>query len=183
MNFFKFIFSKTFGIQILLAIVGIFLFCFLGLKWLGFFTKHSQRIEVPNVKRLSFALAEKSLENQELKAVIQDSANFNPKFPPLSVIEQNPKAGNKVKENRKVYLTLNPSGYRKVSIPDVIQKTIRQAKPTLQAVGFNIGKKIYKPNLAKDVVLGIQHEGKELNPGDLLMKTSTVDLVLGDGSL
>ena len=149
---------------------------------MGFYTKHSQRIEVPNVKRLSVELAKKSLANKELQMAIQDSANFDPKFPPLSIIDQNPKAGNLVKENRKIYLTINPSGYRKVKIPDVIQKTLRQAKPTLKAIGFNIGKKTYVPNLAKDVVLKLKHNGKVLKPGDLLMKTSTVDLVLGDGT-
>ena len=45
---------------------------------------------------------------------IQDSANYNPDYPKFSVIEQDPLAGNQVKENRKIYLTLNPSGYRKV---------------------------------------------------------------------
>lgn len=182
MRFFRFIFSKPFGIQLLLAIVGLFIFCFLGLKWMDFYTNHSQRIEVPNVRRLSIALAKKSLENNDLRAAVQDSANFNPKFPPLSIIEQNPKAGNLVKENRQIYLTINPSGYRKIQIPDVIQKTLRQAKPTLKAIGFNIGKKTYVPNIAKDVVLELKHEGKILKAGDLLMKTSTIDLVLGDGT-
>ncbi len=182
MGFLKFVFSKHFVIQLLLAIVGIVLFCFLGLKWMAYYTNHSQRIEVPNVKRLSVVLAKKSLENSDLRAAVQDSANFDPKFPPLSIIDQNPKAGNLVKENRKIYLTVNPSGYRKIQIPDVIQKTLRQTKPTLQAIGFNIGEKIYVPNLAKDVVLELRHEGKKLQPGDMLMKTSTIDLVLGDGS-
>ncbi len=146
------------------------------------YTRHSQRIEVPNVKRLSVDLAKKSLGNQDLQMAILDSANFNPKFPALSIIDQNPKAGNLVKENRKIYLTINPSGYRKVKVPDVIQKTLRQAKPTLKAIGFNIGEKIYVPNIAKDVVLKLKHNGDTLNPGDLLMKTSTIDLVLGDGT-
>ena len=39
---------------------------------------------------------------------IQDSANFNPKYPKYSVIEQDPPAGENVKENRKIYLTLKP---------------------------------------------------------------------------
>ena len=55
-----------------------------------------------------------------------------------------------VKKNRKIYLTLNPSGYRKVLVPDLKERTFRQAKPTLEALGFKIGKLTYIDNIAKD---------------------------------
>lgn len=181
MQFFRFLFSKTFLIQLTLAAISLVVVIFLIMKWLNYTTNHDERIQVPNLQKLNFSKSSKVLKELDLVAKIQDSANFDPNFPPLSVIEHSPKAGDFVKKNRKIYLVLNPSGYRKVKVPDVIQKTRRQAEPTLRAIGFKVGKIIYRPNIAKDVVLGLSHNGKTIKPDTQLMKTSTIDLVVGDG--
>ncbi len=183
MGLLRFIFSKTFGYQLLLAFVSLGVLIFLALKWLNFTTRHDERIQVPNLEKFSFDKSKHFLEELSLEAKVQDSANFNPDFPPLSVIEQSPKAGSFVKQDRKIYLVLNPSGYRKIGVPNVVQKTMRQAEPTLRALGFKVGKTIYRPNIAKNVVLELQYKGQFLAPNSLLMKTSTIDLVVGDGSM
>jgi len=182
MGFFRFVFSKKFLIQLLLALLVLVLLCFIGLQWLSFRTNHDQRIAVPNLEKLTLEKAQDVLGEKDLEAKVQDSANFNPDYPPFSVIEQNPKPGSFVKQNRKIYLVLNPSNYRKLKIPNVIQKTRRQAEPTLRALDFKVGEIIYRPNMARDVVLELRHRGKKLKPGASLMKTSTIDLVVGDGS-
>ncbi|WP_238527901.1 PASTA domain-containing protein [Aquimarina agarivorans] len=145
-------------------------------------TNHDQRIAVPNLEKLTLEKASDLLEASKLMAKVQDSANFNPSYPPFSVIEQNPKAGSFVKEDRKIYLVLNPSNYRKIIVPNIIQKTRRQAEPTLKALGFKVGKVIYRPNIARDMVLEMQHKGKVVKPDGFLRKTSVIDLVVGDGS-
>ncbi|WP_417886348.1 PASTA domain-containing protein [Zunongwangia sp.] len=182
MGLFKFIFSKTFLIQLALALVMLVVLAYLGMQWLDYTTNQGERIEVPNLSELQLSEVETTLHQKQLRYEILDSANFNPEYPPYSVIAQAPKAGKYVKENRKIYLTLNPSGYRKVIIPDLIRRTRRQAEPTLKSLGFEIGQIIYKPDIAEDAVLELRHNGKTLNAGDELMKTSKIDLVLGDGS-
>lgn len=182
MSVFKFIFSKTFLIQLAIALVLIVAFIFLSLEWLESSTNHGKHIEVPNLSKMSLDRAELLLEDQDLRYSIQDSANYNPDYPRYSIIEQNPKPGSLVKENRKIYLVLNPSGYRKVKIPDVVHKTRRQVEPTLRALGFEIGSVSYQPNIARDMVLELRHKGKTVRPGSSLMKTSKIDLVLGDGT-
>ena len=128
-------------------------------------------------------VGEDRLDELNLDFEILDSANFNPDFPRYSVIEQAPAPGKFVKEDRKIYLTLNPSGYRKVEIPEnLIRKTRRQVEPTLRSLGFEIGDVSYKPDIAEDAVLEIRHKGKLVEAGEKLMKTSVLDLVLGDGS-
>src|SRR5690606_29059402 len=117
----------------------------------------------------------------DLRYEILDSANYNPDYPRYAVIDQAPAPGSYVKENRKIYLTLNPSGYRKVVVPDLIRRTRRQAEPTLRSLGFVIGDITYKADIAPDAVLELRHKGRLVNPGDELMKTSVIDLVLGDG--
>lgn len=182
MGLFKFIFSKTFLIQVVLAVIALIVMAFLALKWLDYSTNQDQRIEVPDLSKMSLDKVDDRLATLELQYEILDSANFNPDFPRFSVIEQVPEPGQFVKEDRKIYLTLNPSGYRTVIIPDLIRKTRRQVEPTLRSLGFEIGDVTYKPDIAKDAVLELRHEGQKIEAGDELMKTSKIDLVLGDGS-
>lgn len=181
MSFIKFLFSKTFLIQIALAILALVVIAFLVMQWLGFSTNQDQRIEVPDLSKLALNVVEERLDELDLRYEILDSANFNPEYPRYAVIDQVPAPGSYVKENRKIYLTLNPSGYRKVTVPDLIRRTRRQAEPTLRSLGFEIGDITYKPDIAPDAVLELRHKGRLINPGDELMKTSVIDLVLGDG--
>ena len=70
-----------------------------------------------------------------------------------------------------------------VSVPDLIEKTYRQAVPTLEAIGLLEGTITYKPYLGKDMVLELRLNGKKLKAGDKVLKSSKIDLVLGDGKV
>jgi beta-lactam-binding protein with PASTA domain len=181
MSLVKFLKSKVFLKQLALAIVALVVLCFIMLKWLNITTNHGEFVVVPDLKGKSIETVKIELNDNDLKMEIQDSANFNPNYPKYSVIEQDPIAGSRVKENRKIYLILNPSGYRKVEVPNVLKRTLRQAKPQLNALEFKIGNITYIDNIGKDVVLGMKHNGETLKPGTLLPLTSTIDLVLGNG--
>jgi eukaryotic-like serine/threonine-protein kinase len=181
MTFIKFLFTKVFLKQLSIAIIALLGLAFIVLFWLKFTTNHDQKIEVPNLAKMSLDTAENKLNELYLRFEVIDSSNYNPDFPKYSVIEQIPKAGEFVKENRKIYLTLNRSGYVYLKIPEVVGKTRRQAEPTLISIGFKIGKITYKSYIALDEVLELSYKGKKLNPGDEIQKTSVIDLVLGDG--
>ncbi|WP_159019433.1 PASTA domain-containing protein [Algibacter sp. L3A6] len=181
MSIIKFLVSKTFFKQLALAIVAIVVLCFIMLKWLNVSTNHGEFETVPDLKGKSINVAEIELGENNLVMQIQDSANFNPNYPKFSVIEQEPQSGTQVKENRKIYLTLNPSGYRKIEVPDLKERTYRQAKPTLEALGFKVGKLTYENNIAEDMVLRMTYKGKTIEPSDKLEKTSVINLVLGNG--
>lgn len=181
MSFLKFLISKAFVKQLLLALLIIIVLIFVTRWWLGSTTNHDERIAVPNVKGMTLDLVAQELENAELRYFIIDSANYNPDYPRYSVIEQEPNAGKFVKENRQIYLVLNPSGYQKMTIPPIIGKTRRQAEPTLKALGFKIGKITYVDWIGEDEVRDLRHKGKKVKTGDRLEKTSVIDLVLGNG--
>lgn len=181
MSLLKFLISKAFVKQLLLALLIIIVLIFVTRWWLGSTTNHDERIAVPNVKGMTLDLVAQELENAELRYFIIDSANYNPDYPRYSVIEQEPNAGKFVKENRQIYLVLNPSGYQKMTIPPIIGKTRRQAEPTLKALGFKIGKITYVDWIGEDEVRDLRHKGKKVKTGDRLEKTSVIDLVLGNG--
>ena len=181
MSFFHFIRSKSFFIQIGIAIAGILLFVLVLQWWLGFTTNHDQKIQVPDLNRMSLSDVETKLKELNLDYIVIDSASYNPNYPKQSVIEQSPEAGDFVKEKRKIYLTLNPSKYRDIVIPDLNGRTKRQAVTQLQSIGFKIGEFSYIPDIGKDVVRGLTSNGKKLKPGTKLPKNSIIDLILGDG--
>lgn len=182
MSLINFLRSKAFLKQIVLAVVAIFVISFLLLRWLNSTTNHGEFETVPDLTGKSIEVAKIALDDNHLKMEVLDSSNFNPDYPKYSVIEQDPPAGKQVKEDRKIYLTLNPSGYRKVMVPELRERTLRQAKPTLEALGFELGELTYKDNIAKDVVLGVIYDGKPLEAGEMLPKKSKIDLVLGNGN-
>ncbi len=181
MNLLQYLKSKEFLRTIILVIAISLLLVFALVKWLSYHTKHDEMITVPNLEKLSLAESYKILTESKLNYVVIDSASFNPKFPPKSVIEQNPLPGDFVKENRKIYLTLNPSNYRMVTIPNVLDQTKRQVVIQLKSLGFRIGKERYIKDLGRDVVRGLEINNKNIKPGDRLPKNTVIDLVLGDG--
>jgi beta-lactam-binding protein with PASTA domain len=184
MKFIKFLFSKVFLLQLVLAVVALVVLVFGTLKYLEISTNHNQTIEVPDLSKFDLDIVDKKLAEMKLRREVLDSANFNPNYPPYSVIDQVPKPGKLVKENRKIYLTLNPSGYIDIEIPEnLIRKTRRQVEPTLIALGFQIGEITEKQDIAKGAILELKHKGRALKAGDKLPKTSVIDLVVGDGSL
>lgn len=181
MKLLRFIWSKLFLKQLGLAVIAAFVIGFFLLKWLDYTTNHGKFIEVPQLEKQTIDVVEMRLNDAKLRYEVQDSANYDPKFPQYSVIEQSPEAGTQVKKNRKIYLTINPSGYRKVSVPNVIEKSRRNAEPTLRAHGFQIGDITFRSDMATNAVLEMRHNGRKLEPGSLLPRTSKIDLVLGDG--
>jgi beta-lactam-binding protein with PASTA domain len=181
MTFFKFLITKEFLKQLLLAGLALVVFTFLLLWWMRITTNHSQRIEVPNLSKLSIDKVEDVLNELDLHYEVLDSANFNPDYPRFTIIEQIPKPGKFVKEDRKIYLTINPSGYRKIKVPEVLGITARQAKPTLLAMGFQIGDVSTRPHIS-DHVLEMRYKGEKLMPGREIPKTAVIDLIVGDGT-
>ena len=158
---------RFWGLQVLLAILLVCTLIYIALISLDSWTRHNEFVIVPDLSSKPFEVV--------------DSANYNDKIPKYAVISQSPEANEKVKKNRKIYLTLNPSNYPKVTIPRVIQLTYRSADATLKSVGLSVGKVTYVNNIGKDVVLRMFYKGKEVKPGDLLIKKSIVDLECGNG--
>lgn len=181
MSWFQFLKSKTFFIQLALAAIFVFVLIFSINWWLGYTTNHNQKIQVPDLHQMNLADLETTLKNLNLDYIVIDSASYNPSYPKKSVIDQVPKGGDFVKEKRKIYLTLNPSKYRDITIPDLNGRTKRQAISQLQSIGFKIGEFSYVPDIGKDVVRGIKNNGIEIKPGKKLPKNAVLDLILGDG--
>lgn len=179
----KFLTSKVFFIQAAIALVIIVVLVFGIMKWLSYTTNHGEEITVPDLSKLSVELAEEKLDALDLEYVLLDTTEYQKDYPKFSVVKQDPIAGSKVKEGRKIYIKVNSDAYRDIVMPDLIEQTLRQAEPTLKALGLELGEKTYKPYLGKDMVLEMRYKGRKLKAGDKIPKASKIDLVLGDGKV
>lgn len=177
----KYLTSRVFFGQFLAALAIIAVLGYLFMHWLTFTTDHGHEITVPNLSKLTEEQVEDKLDELDLDYVLLDSVDFNSDYPKYSVVEQDPLPGAKVKEGRKIYIKINASGFSSVRIPDLIEKTYREAVPTLKALGLEEGTITYIPNLGKDMVLEMRYKGRNIKPGDRVLKSSKIDLVLGDG--
>jgi beta-lactam-binding protein with PASTA domain len=169
--------------QVLAALAIIAVLGYLFMHWLTFTTDHGHEIAVPNLSKLTEEQVEDKLDELDLDYVLLDSVDFRGDYPAFTVVEQDPLPGTKVKVGRKVYIKINASGYSSVKLPDLIDKTYREAVPTLKAIGLEEGTITYEPSLGKDMVLAMRYKGRNLKPGERVMKSSKIDLVLGDGKM
>lgn len=153
------------------------------MKWLEKSTNHGQEITVPDLRKLTLSKVSEKLEGIELEYVLVDSVDYRSDFPPLSVVQQDPFPGEKVKSHRKIYIKINSSTFGNIKLPELIQTSYRQAVPTLKAAGLQLGTVTYVPNIGKDMVLEVYCKGRKLKAGEKIKKGSKIDLVLGDGNM
>ena len=182
-HFLNFLKSKVFLLQLGLALVAIVLLGYGVLRWLKSSTNHGEFVEVPDFSKMSVLEMRNAIEDSGLRYQVLDSSNYDPEYPRFSIFDEDPPPGNKVKTNRKIYFTVNPSGYKKVTVPDIVQVTQRNARAMLRAVGLDVQRITYIDELGKDMVYRMKFKGKYLKLGDKSPKTSRVELICGNGTV
>ena len=181
MGFFKFLTSKSFVLQLIIALAVIVIFSFGLLKYLNFTTNHGETINVPNLKKKSVNKAETILNDLELNLFVLDTVQYRPDMPPYSIVEQDPSAESEVELGRKIYVKINSGGYSDVTLPEFEDKTYRQLLANILSLGLKEGEITYQPHFAKDIIIALKQNGKTLKKGDKIKKNSPIDFVLGDG--
>ena len=163
-------------IYVLIAILGIFLCVYFGLKT---YTKHGDAQEVPVLKGLTIDEAKAILDRAGLEYKIDEVYQIDAK--PGLVIEQDPEATSLVKSGRTIYLTIISEIAPEVAFPDLIEKNLIEASAILRNNSLKVSDTIYINDIAKDVVLDVKFAGQPIKPGRMISKGSAITLVLGNG--
>lgn len=174
----KFLVSRTFLINMLLACILITLLIFGTLQGLKRYTHHGISYPVPNLTGLSINEARASAEANRLKIQIIDSV-YNKKYEPGTVVDQQPIANSNVKENRAIIVTINSSGPEKIILPRLTDISFRQAQVLIKNAGLFIGNISYQPSEYHDLVLDILQDSVKLEAGNSITKGTSIDLVVG----
>ena len=188
-NFIKVIFREYFKLlksnsiikHLFASIIMILIIFYIVFTSVKIYTKHNRYIEVPDLTGITLDNVSKILKKKKLKSEVLDSSKYFSDIPVSSILSQIPDAGEFVKKNRKIYLNVNPSDYQKVSIPNIIQITKRNAESILNALGFEVSGFDYIDNIGKDMVLEIKYNGENINVGDAVSRGSKLELILGNG--
>jgi len=173
--------SKKLYINLLIIIIlGILLL--LGTIYsLSSFTRHGEEIEVPDFTGFYLSEVKEDVQYSEYKFTITDSI-FDNNAEKGSIIAQIPAAGEMVKKGRNIYLTVVAINPEMVTMPALLDLSLRSAQSKLETYGIEILKLSYVPNIAKDAVVEVKFNDEEIYAGDRLEKGSGVELVLGLGS-
>ena len=146
--------------------------------FLNVFTKHNQEITVPDFSNLTLEEAAALASQVGMRVEVSDSV-FVKRMRKGAVYRQNPKAGSKVKEGRRILLTTNAVNSKKVTMPNLIGYSMRQAMAELQSRGLVLGKLIYVQDIATNNVLKQLKGNREIDPGVMVESESVIDLVVG----
>ena len=107
------IFLKNFGGMV----VVISLLLFFTFWWMRCYTKHGESLQVHDYTAMNLDDAIEKANSRSFEIVVNDSI-YRPKMEPNVVLTQSPKPFSRVKENRKIYLTITKTIPDMVKIPD-----------------------------------------------------------------
>jgi len=181
MDFFRFLFSKRFLKHLLGMIVIISALVWGVLFTLRIYTQHGTYYIVPDYTGKQIDEVMTGNESSKFDFVVIDSV-FDLKKPKGTVLHQDPYPDSKVKENRKIYLTIVSFIPEKTSMPDLKFLTLRQAINTLESCGLKTGKILYIPAFDADAVQQQRYDGRVIAAGTHLDKGSLIELTVGMGS-
>ena len=162
----------TFAILILLAVVFFY-------AYLPAITNHNESITVPNIEGMHVEKLEEFLVTRNLRWEVNDSS-YSEDFPALTVLKQFPRAGSKVKENRKIYISVNRVNPPTVPMPNLVDRSVLNAEAVLKSNELRRGK-IELIAGPFNVVQSMKYEGNVIKEGTRIPKGSVIDLVVMDG--
>ena len=173
-SFKEFLIHLAIALFIGVAIILLFFYFFLPKT-----TNHGETVTVPKLIGMEYKDLPEFI-GEHLRYEVSDSG-YSDLYPPLTVLEQYPKAGKKVKENRKIYLTINRTQPPTVPLPDLVDHSLINADAVLRSNELKRGKILFEPSPYLNLVLGMKYEGKDIEGGTRIPKGSVIDLVVGDG--
>ena len=171
-------FLKNIGIMAGIGIIALLFFFYI---YLPSTTNHNETITVPDLVGKSFEDIDEFLTNRNLLYVVSADSGFSEEYGPEVILSQNPKGGAKVKEDRKIYLTLNANVPPQVRMPNLINTDLLNAEDILKSNGLKLGEISYVPDRRVNAVISQKLNDEDINTGTLIYKGSTIDLAIGNG--
>ena len=178
---FKFLSRQSFIVNLIAAIVFVFVLGFIFFESLGWITNHGSYLQVPSVSGLSVDKAVNQLEKAGFEVIITDSS-YNDSLPLNIVRKQLPEAGATVKVNRTVFLNVNPEALPLIDMPKLDGLSYRFALDKLDKNHLVLKDTTMTPNFMKGSVISQSYNGVEIKPGTKIRWGSAISLEIGGGN-
>lgn len=137
-------------------------------------TRHDSHRTVPDFTGMKLAAAQRAAQREGLEIIVNDSL-YVPVYDGGTVLDQLPDGGTQVKAGRKIYVVINSFHQKRVPVPYVAGRSLRQARNMLEVAGFEIERLVYVDDIATNYVLGEWFGGTEITP------ESTLEAEMGSG--
>ena len=154
---------KKVGVSLLImaGIIMVLLFTFFVI-YLPNYTNHGESVTVPELEGMHYNELETFLEARDLRYEITLDSGFVADANPLAVLKQNPKPGTKVKQNRKIYITLNAENAPLIKMPGLVNTQLKNAQEILANYGLVRGDIVYVPDIGMNVDLEQKYRGRDI---------------------
>jgi len=119
-----------------LVVAGAILYVAFNSWLMPAYTRHGERVTVPNVINRSVQDANSRLESSGLRA--EKVELRKPNLPRGVVIDQNPEPFSNVKPGRRIYLTVNSGDTAQVAVPNVLNHSVREARNRIMIQGLTV---------------------------------------------
>ena len=166
---------------IMMVLVGVGLILFFFYVYLPMSTNHGETITVPDLEGVTIEELDDYLTKRNLRFEVTEDSGYSASYPPFAVLKQFPLANAKVKENRKIYVTLNAQSPPLVRMPRLIDGSVKNAQLVLKTYDLLLGDITYVPDIAANAVLKQFYKSKPVAEGEYVPKGAKIDLEVGDG--
>lgn len=120
-----------------LVVAGLLVYILIDKVMMPGYTRHGTTVRLPDVHDLNYDEAVQLLRSQSLRAE-KLTRGYDPNRPRDVVVDQSPPPNALVKPGRRVYLTVNTGEIPMVSVPRVIDVSLREAENRMQALGLRV---------------------------------------------
>jgi beta-lactam-binding protein with PASTA domain len=184
LNLFKRYDTSTLGGLLIHILIATFILLTLAVlyffAYLPNITNHGETITVPSIEGQTIEEAAETLAKHDLRSEVSDSS-YSSEVPALTVLKQYPHANAKVKEGRKIYLTVNRVNPPSVPLPALIDNSLVNAEALLRANELKRGRITYVHGPFMQLVKEMRYKGQVIQPKTLVPKGAVIDLVIEDG--
>ncbi len=177
-SFFLFLKSKDFLKQLLYVILFLVFVLFAVMMWLRFYTNHGQKLTLPDYVGNTLEVAQKNAEDRTFHIIVSDSIYKVGKKGGV-ILSQTPVGGSKVKENRKIYVTVTKYNADKIKLGDLpvlYGNDYYQKSAELKYLEINTKIKSTKYDPGEpDYILEVWYKGRLIADGSVYKKETQIE--------